>query len=219
MLTYAANDVLYLQPLIDIFEKRLHEAGRWEWFLQSCDAARRQVLNRPEKSRDDLWKIPGWGKVSARGLAYLREIWKWRDGMALRRDKPPFKIISNDQILTMSVSLAEGKEVSLPPRFRPGQRDRFEQAVAKARALPEEELPRWERKKRLAKANDWEKVFRSLRTARDEAAGVHDLEPSIIASKASLERFAFTKAEERTDDLRNDLFLPWQQELLFPNGG
>jgi len=216
MLTYAANDVRYLQPLIEIFEQRLHEAGRWEWFLQSCGAARRQVLSRPEKSRDDMWKIPGWGKVSARGLAYLREIWLWRDGMASRRDKPPFKIISNDQILTMSVSLADGKSAALPPRFRPGQRDRFEQGVAKAKAIPDDELPKWERKKRLAKANDWERVFKEIRSARDQAAEDYDLDPSIISSKACLERYAFAKAENRTSELRNELFLPWQQVLIFP---
>ncbi len=216
MLTYAANDVRYLQPLIESFEKRLHDAGRWEWFLQSCGAARRVVLSRPEKNRDDMWKIPGWGKVSPRGLAYLREIWLWRDGMASRRDKPPFKIISNDQILSMSVSLAAGKSVELPPRFRPGQKDRFEEGVAKAEALPDDELPKWERKKRLAKANDWEGVFKALRGARDQASEDYDLEPSIISSKASLERYAFANAEDRTPELRDELFLPWQQALIFP---
>jgi ribonuclease D len=148
----------------------------------------------------------------------LKEIWLWRDGMASRRDKPPFKIISNDQILSMSVSLAAGKSVALPPRFRPGQRDRFEKGVARAKAVPEEALPKWERKKRLAKANDWERVFKAIRSARDQAATDYDLEPSIISSKACLERYAFAKEADRTQELRNELFLPWQQELIFPEG-
>ena len=111
-------------------------------------------MNRPEKSREELWKIPGWGKMSPRSLGYLRELWHWRDGMAARRDKPPFKIISNDQILTMSVQLASGESVTLPPRFRPAQQERFEQAVDKVKALPEDKLPQLDRKKRLAKAKD-----------------------------------------------------------------
>lgn len=218
MLAYAANDVRYLIPLTEIFKTRLHEKGRWDWFLQSCAAARKQVLNRKEKSRDELWRIPGWGRISSRGLAYLREIWRWRDRIAHRRDKPPFKIMANDQLLSMSVSLAAGDAVSLPARFRGTQRERFTEAIAKARALPEEELPKWERKKRLAKADDWEKVFKMLRRHRDAASEEHDLEPSVIASKASLERYAFAKSEARDEALRDSLFLPWQQTLLFPEG-
>lgn len=215
MLEYAANDVRYLMPLIETFRKRLHELDRWDWFLQSCDGAREQVLSRPEKSRDQQWRIPGWGRVSPRALAYLREIWGWRDGIASRRDKPPFKVISNEQLLKMSVALAEGESVSLPPRFRPGQRKIFDEAVARARAVPNDELPRRERKKRPNKAEDWEEVFQSLRANRDKASESLDLEASVIASKASLERYAFSLPEERTAELRDSLFLPWQQEILF----
>ena len=214
MLAYAANDVRYLLPLIEIFKQRLEELGRWDWFVQSCEAARKHVLSRPEKSRDESWRIPGWGKISSRGLAYLREIWRWRDGIASRRDKPPFKIISNDQLIAMSVSLSAGKSVNLPPRFRQSQRERFEKGVAIARALPEDDLPRWERKKRIGRADDWESVFQALRENRERASEDLDIEASLISSK--LERYAFSKSEERTCELRDSLFLPWQQSLLFP---
>ncbi|MFT4636882.1 MAG: ribonuclease D [Verrucomicrobiales bacterium] len=216
MLAYAANDVRYLMPIIEIFKERLDKLGRWDWFLQSCAAARTQVLGRPEKSREESWRIPGWGKISSRGLAYLREIWRWRDGIASRRDKPPFKIISNDQLISMSVSLSAGKSVSLPPRFRQSQQERFEEGVAIARALPEADLPKWERKKRLSKAGDWERVFQFLRQNRENAAEELDIEAALISSKASLERYAFSESEDRTPELRGTLFLPWQQSLLFP---
>ena len=216
MLAYAAADVRYLLPITEMFKQRLHESGRWDWFVQSCAAARRQALNRPEKNRDEGWKIPGWGRMSSRGLAYLREIWRWRDGIAARRDKPPFKIISNDQLLTMSVSLASGKPAKLPPRFRPGQRERFDRAIATARSLPEDALPKWEKRPRVTKSSDWEEVFNTLRQNRDAAAEKLDLETSVIASKSSLERYAFTGKGGRTQELRDELFLPWQQSLIFP---
>lgn len=218
MLEYAANDVRYLIPLTEIFEERLHNSGRWEWFLQSCQAARTQVLNRQEKSREDLWRIPGWGKIDSRGLVYLREIWRWRDSIAEQRDKPPFKIIGNDQLLSMSTSLAAGESVSLPSRFHGGHRARFEKALAKAHSLADDGLPAGERKKRLTKSGDWETVFQSLRQNRDRAAKKLNLETSIIASKKTLERYAFTPKEARDQALRDELFLPWQQDLLFPSG-
>lgn len=215
MLAYAANDVRYLLPLTEIFKERLHARGRWEWFLQSCDAGRRQVLNRKEKSRDDLWRISGWGRMSRRELAYLREIWHWRDEIAARRDKPPFKVLSNDQMISMSTQLASGKKFSLPPRFREHHRERFAKAIKSARELPEEALPKWERRKRVAKASDWEAVFQGLRERRDRSAKEHNLEASFIASKASLERYAYAQEPDR-EVLKGELFLPWQQGLLFP---
>lgn len=216
MLDYAANDVRYLAPLTEIFSEKLRELNRWDWFVQSCESARRQVLNRREKDPDLLWRIPGWGRISDRGLGYLREIWRWRDGIAARRDKPPFKILGNDQMLSMSASLAEGGSVRLPSRFRGAQREGFEKAVATARVLSDEDLPKWKRKERIAKAEDWEKVFKNLRGLRDRAAKDLDIEASIIASKAVLERYAYAPADQRVESLRDELFLPWQQQFLFP---
>ncbi len=215
MLEYAANDVRYLLPLTKIFSQCLQELNRWDWFVQSCEAARHQVLNRVEKSRDELWRIPGWGRVQGRGLAYLRELWRWRDELASRRDKPPFKIISNDQLLAMSVKLAQGESAELPHRFRPSQRKRFAEAVTVARELPEDEIPKRIRRARLPKAEDWETIYAALRRARDDAADSLDIEASIISSKASMERYAFSESSERTQSLRDELFLPWQQALLF----
>lgn len=216
MLAYAANDVRYLMPLVEIFQERLHEKGRWDWFLQSCRAARQQVLKRKEKDREELWRVPGWGRMSPRGMAYLRELWRWRDEIAARRDKPAFKVLANDQLLSMSQRLAEGDKVKLPPRFRAAHQQSFHAAAKVAQALPDNALPKWPRRKRLAKASDWEPVFQTLRQHRDQASKAHDLEASFIASKASMERYAFSPLEARDQALRDELFLPWQQGMLFP---
>jgi ribonuclease D len=74
MLEYAANDVRYILSMAEGFSRELKALGRWEWFEQSCQAARDLVLTRPEKDRDELWRIPGWGKLEGRAMAYLREV-------------------------------------------------------------------------------------------------------------------------------------------------
>ena len=217
MLEYAANDVRYILPLAQIFKDKLDSLGRWDWFLQSCDAARVQVMARKEKSREESWRISGWGKLKPRSLGYLRALWRWRDEIAERRDKPPFKILANDQLLKMSLSLTHGDDVQLPPRFRTQQRRRFEEMVKEAKELPDGDLPIRLRGKRLAKAEDWEPIFGSLKANREKAAAELDLEVAIISSKASMETFAFAEPKDRTDELRNQLFLPWQRALLFPS--
>ncbi|MEM7602563.1 MAG: ribonuclease D, partial [Verrucomicrobiota bacterium] len=61
MLEYAFNDVRYLLDLAEKFELRLKEAGRYEWFLQSCDAARDNVFERSDRVQRDAWRVTGWG--------------------------------------------------------------------------------------------------------------------------------------------------------------
>lgn len=215
MLAYAANDVRYILPMAEQLSKRLRELGRWDWFLQSCQWAREQVLTRQDKSRDDLWRVSGWGKLQGRGLAYLRELWFWRDDVAASRDKPPFKVISSEQLLDLAVELAAGRLASLPPRFAGNTRRKFDQAVQRAADLPPEEFPERFRRKRVTRPADGESFFEFLRKNRDRSAQELGIDPSIVASRGVLEKFAFSAADARTPELKKSLFLPWQEALVF----
>ncbi|HUF62847.1 MAG TPA: HRDC domain-containing protein [Verrucomicrobiales bacterium] len=213
MREYAATDVLYLAPLAAALGERLRQHGRWDWFVQNCESARRDVMVRPGKSDDDVWRIPGWGRLSPRGLAFLRALWHWRDGIAEKWDRPPFKVLGNDKLLEFSERLAEGQPIEPSERFPEHLRRRFRESVLEAAAIAGEDLPRKRRGLRLEKAEDWESVFESLRTRRDQIAEKSGLDPAILASRAALERYACS--HERDEALQRELFLPWQRGLLF----
>ena len=88
MIRYAYDDVRYMQELASILVERLDGLGRRAWFEESCRADMDASLAREEPNDEDRWRIQGWGKLSERGLACLRELWNWRDDEARRRDRP-----------------------------------------------------------------------------------------------------------------------------------
>jgi ribonuclease D len=208
MMEYALNDVRYVVPLADRLLEAVRALGREEWFEESCAAARLNVLEREGPDPDEIWRIAGWGKLRPRGLAYLREIWHWRDKEAERMNRPPFKVIVNEQILALAEDLQLGKEVRLPPRFTNPQRGRFSRLVERARKLPESELPRRRLHQRRQKPPNLDEAVNILKTKRDLAAEELKIDPTLIATRSMLEAIAID-AEAGMAKLMN-----WQRELM-----
>ena len=210
MLDYAANDVRYLLSMAESLSDRLRERGRWDWFIESCDAARESATHRREKNPDEIWRISGWGKLERRGMAYLRALWFWRDGEAKRRDRPSFKIIGNEQLMRFSQELDTGKTIRLPDRFPPPPVRRFHAAVKEAAALAPDEWPTGPKRVRGKRDPDSEGRFDRLRKHRDEVAGELGLDGTLIASRNTLEVIA-ARGDEGIERL-----LSWQKNLLEP---
>ncbi|MFV1993834.1 MAG: ribonuclease D [Verrucomicrobiales bacterium] len=209
MVTYALNDVRYIPSMRDLLEAKLRNLGRYDWFLQSCEGARQAVIDRPEKSQDLLWRVSGSGKLTRRGLAFLREFWLWRASEAERMDRPPFKIIGNEDLLRAATALSDGGGYELPQRFRGAARDRFHKGASNARALEESQWPKKTRGVRAAKDPGFNAAFQSLRDRRDKAATELSIDPTLIASKSILEKLAL---EARASEVT---LLPWQQQLIY----
>ncbi|MGA1759094.1 MAG: ribonuclease D, partial [Pseudomonadales bacterium] len=94
MIEYALNDVNYLIEMGGIISQKLHELGRWDWFVESCESARAKVLERDE-SKEESWRVRGSGKLDRRGLACLRALWEWRDAEAMAWHRPAYMVIPN----------------------------------------------------------------------------------------------------------------------------
>ncbi|MEZ5301707.1 MAG: HRDC domain-containing protein [Verrucomicrobiales bacterium] len=214
MIEYAMNDVCYLPRMAQMLVGLLNEKGRWDWFLQSCDAAREAVMAREERTKDEAWKISGWGRLSPKGLAFLRALWTWRDRQAEILDRPSFKVMNNERLIELSLGLEEGKKIMAPPgRYRQAQVTSFRDAVREVFQMPKEEWPQKVRGKRPKPDPAGARRFDQLKARRDREAERHDLEESFIAAKGALERLAFSP------DPPESFLLPWQMELLGLNDG
>ena len=210
MIDYAVNDVRYLLPLAEMLVEGLKDLGRWEWFNQSCSAARAIAEIRRDKDKDMIWRISGWGKLERLGMAYLRALWFWRDGEAARRDRPHFKVIGNDRLLEYAADLQHGRSPSLPERFPTSVVSRFTKSIDSVSKLSEDEYPKKIKRTRGRRDSDAERRFDELKKVRDQVAGELDIDGTLIGSRATLERLA--AEPEKTDDL----LLEWQKELLRP---
>lgn len=207
MCEYAKNDVRYLLPMGAKLEKELHEKGRYQWFIQSCEAAMARVLKR-ESQREDPWRIQGSGKLDPHGLAFLKTLWEWRDREACSWDRPPFMVARNNQLIDWSLDLARGKEPVIPRNFKGSRFRRLEEAIRKGKAISKEDWPQRPKRKSRRWDEAQEVEFRRHADRRDAVAAELDIDPSMLASRAVIERLVWK------EESPEELLLPWQRELL-----
>ena len=204
---YARNDTRYLLDLAAKLEEMLRTLGRWDWFVQSCEKACEATRIVRERDVDTLWRIPGSGDLRGRAAALLRALWNWRDEEARAVDRPPFHIARNEMLIDAARRFAAGDAVHFA-HLSGTRRRRFEDAAEAALALPESAWPRPIRVPRSRPSPDQEKRFADFKIRRDRAATEHAIEPSLIASKSTLETLA------GDPDGVAPRLLPWQRMLL-----
>ncbi|MEQ8787271.1 MAG: HRDC domain-containing protein [Pirellulaceae bacterium] len=142
---YALQDVLYLEPLRDTLTKRLNKLGRDEWLAGEMEVRKQEFIDFENEER--WWRVSGLTGLSQRGLAVVRELWRWREGVAERRDSPVRRVLRDDLIVELARrESADPKRIgALRGMERRDLRKHIpdlEQAIQKALDLPQSELPR-----------------------------------------------------------------------------
>lgn len=195
MLRYAATDTHYLADLVAKLEAELREKGRWEWALE--EFSRLEQIRHAESTPDPeaFRKLKNIGRFSRRQLAALARLHAWRDGVARKLDRPPFKVVGNDTLVTIAEALPQSiRELKQIRGMTAGQAARHGEtilaAVGDALALPESELPELVAKKQWVRDKLLEQRFDRLRAVRDELAKELAIEPGVIAPRHVLTAIA-----------------------------
>ncbi len=221
-LQYAADDTRYLGPLADLLRDELKSRGRAEWHGESCRkmiAATRQSNTRDV---DGAWRLRGIGKLERQELSFLQEVWKWRDGEAKKADKPPFKIIGNQQLIELAQwasahadkPVAEGPKL---PRHCVGARLRaLEAAIKRAARLPKSKWPEKHRRREVqaVRGNDSKAQIEAVRSVCAALARELDIPTSVLAPKAMLVSIVRAKAATPEEMKACSAMMDWQVELL-----
>ncbi|MGE0605806.1 MAG: ribonuclease D [Pirellulales bacterium] len=142
---YAVDDVRYLFPIRDKIGERLAELGRLEW-LKDEGLAWQQSVNHslgPERWR----RVSGSSTLASRGLAIIRELWKWRDEEARRRNRPSRQTLRDDLIVELAKRRSDDpKQIAAVRGFERGDLKRaipdLAKAIKAALELPDAECPR-----------------------------------------------------------------------------
>src|SRR5690606_34940820 len=117
-------------------------------------------------------RLKGARDLTRRELAVLRELVAWRDDVARQLDRSTFRVAGNEVLLDLArraptevpeLEKTKGLSRSLIARSAQG----LLEAIARGRAVPENELPRFPRAPRWARDPDYENRVSRLRTVRD----------------------------------------------------
>lgn len=106
-INYALEDVRYLLTLHDVILGAVTKAGRAAWLEEETEAFVTEVVE--SRTRERWRRVSGVGGLGARSLAIVRELWRWRQREAQRRNIPAKRILRDDLI----VELAKRKTAKL----------------------------------------------------------------------------------------------------------
>ena len=209
-LDYAAADVRHLFALRETLAQRLQALGRTEWVTEECSRLEEVRYAAPNLETAYL-SVKGARDLDGRGLAILRSLFLFREEEARHQRRPPFFIIPDTAMITLSTSPTvpfseiPGLGQTGLQRFGRG----LQQALREGLAAPPIRRPPPMTNKRMSR----EQVQRlgRLKAWRVSLGTTLSLDPSLLWPTASLERLA--KAPNMLDsELTSSDIRRWQRD-------
>ena len=222
-LQYAAEDTAYLFEIKSYLETELKKLNRTDWHVESCQwAIRAAYASKEQPDPDRQWRIKGTGKCSPKEMAFLREVWLWRDKIARQTNIAPFMICRNEEMVKLALWAAHRKKpIESQTKLAIRCQDRYKTglltALLEAQNLPEDQWPekvKSDRSKRLS--NSTQKVIDNLKAECEKIAADLNLAPQLLASRMALTRITVNKATTLEQIQKKRILMNWQANLLLP---
>jgi ribonuclease D len=203
MIAYAANDVRYLVPLADMFEKELSKEKRLHWVKEECECLSR--VRPVQNNQNPLYlNFKGAGRLDSRSLALLEALLQYRKKIAAQKDKPLFKIFGNQVLLLLAIEkptnkrgLEDTKTLSHKQIGMYG--NALLETIGRALKLPDEQLPIYPRKKTPLPNPAVPKKLKALKSWRNTTARALEIEPRMLFTRALMS----TIADENPQDMHS----------------
>lgn len=138
---YAYDDVRFLLPLWREISNRLERLGRSEWAREEFAAMIPRSLG--EEPGVERWrKLKGLGGLDRRKLGVVRELFVWREGKALERNRPARTVVRDDLIIEIAKRNPRcEQDLEVVRGLAKKDLSSILAVVQTARSLPPEELP------------------------------------------------------------------------------
>jgi ribonuclease D len=218
MLQYGAQDTFFLPGLYASLTRELEEKNRLNWHDECCVELIKATAKSKEVDLENTWRIEGSSKLYPRQLAVLQYLWRYRDQMAKNMDLPSYRVLPSDILLRFALAVpSEGTPAqvpTLPSRLAPKLKTGFLETLEQALHLPPESWPQPLRAQRKPSPSPSAQVLANLRLVRDKIAKELGLDPSLLATKSTLNAVALTGCNSRQKMSIAAKWMKWQEELL-----
>jgi len=212
MEVYARMDTHYLKPLADKLKTQLQQKERLAWHQESCAQLILETSQPRVVNADAVWRIKGSSRLNRPALAFLRELWQWREQEAIAANRPPFFVMAHEKLVAIAVAAASHRPVGplLPPRLSPRRREGVAAAIQIALRISPDHYPEVLRPKSHRPTEAEMRRYRELERHRDTHAHRLGIDPTLIASRAMLGQLA-GDWDRHAPELMN-----WQRQLFAP---
>lgn len=209
---YARNDTHYLKPLSDQLQSELKAKGRLTWHEESCARLIAECTRERTADLDSVWRLKGSHLLGRPALAILRELWQWREAEAVAANKPPFFVMSHESLVEIAVASSAGRPIEpfLPRHVSERRRAGLGKAINRGLGVTPDQHPKILRSTGRRPSDVERRRFMELQKLRDRRAAELELDPTLIASRATLSDLAHEW------DQHAPSLMEWQKELLSP---
>jgi ribonuclease D len=216
MMDYAALDSAYLPALADMVEKKLAKKGRLAWVCEECEYLSK-VRFEPNNGASLYLKFKGAGRLDSESLAVLEALLQLRKKIAQQKDRPLFKIFSNNSIMKITFEkpcnlrqlkangLLSKKQVQMYGKT-------IIKTVAAALEIPAENRPGYPNKKVPAQDPEVPQKIKVLKNWRDNLSAKLGIDPGILISNAVIHTIIKKKPETMTDLKKIECLKNWRRE-------
>jgi ribonuclease D len=210
MEAYARSDTRHLKAVADILAEQLQQKQRLKWLEQCCDRLIAECAVPAKPEPDIVWRLKGCHQLPPHALAVLREIWRWREGEALACNRPPYFVLSHETLIAVSSAATNngGIDSLLPRHFSSRRKDGLLEAIQRGLALEPQEHPQPLRSNARRQTEAERRRFVAMEQGRNRCATALELDPTLIASRATLMGLA------QDWDRFNGELMDWQRDIL-----
>ncbi|MDO9108998.1 MAG: ribonuclease D [Coriobacteriia bacterium] len=195
---YALNDVRYLPEVYRKLSERLESHGRLPWLR--ADFERLESVESFRVNPEEMFRrLKRLSSLNRRQLGVLQKITAWRETEAQRRDIPRRWVLGDESLIEIArrcpkdpaeLGAVRGVADKLPKSTHSG----MIAAVKLGMEMPEEDLPRLDKRKR--KPADIDGAVDLMAALVRLRAKQHDVAVPLMASRDDLERLAAGERDE-----------------------
>lgn len=211
---YAADDVRYLFDATDRLSKELEAAGRAKWVAEELKDMEDERSYRLDL--DSVWKrVGGRGSLSPRASTVLKELARWREETAMKRDIPRGWVIKDATLVDVArrapKSIGELKSIR---GFNAREAERagtdILAAIERGRGAAVVDKPDSPERSIQARARMVSGLADAVVRARCEKAG---LATELVATRGELESLLVEVFSGRLDESRHRILHGWRREI------
>ncbi len=211
---YALDDIRYLPAIRDRLNARLRELGRLDWMVEEMSAWQADIER--SLSHDRWRRVSGNSGLDRRSLAIVRELWRWRESEAERRDCPPRRVLRDDLIIELARrQTADPKRIhavrGLDRQDLQRQLPRIAQAIEHALSLPEDDWPQVHRGKNQPRLSV---LGQFLFSALGSIARQVDLAPALVGSPSDVRDWIASRAGRAQGEQASLLARGWRAKVI-----
>jgi ribonuclease D len=213
-LRYAADDVRFLMVIADRLKEELDARGRLGWVVDEMAALESEDLYATDVG--EAWKrVSGRGALSGKQAAVLREVARWREETAIRRDIPRGWVVKDQTLVEIARrNPRSGGDLKNVRGLAPKEAERSAAAIVDAVRRGQEakplEMPSRPSRSAQARARTLSGLADAIVRSRCDGAGIAT---ELVSTRGELESLLSDVFSGSVDPQKHRLLQGWRREL------